>query len=125
MGGGIGRYITQTNRHEWAAYVGLFATSERLVDEPNRNSAEGLIGTQYSFFHYDTPERTITAELDVLPSLTDSGRVRSSAEVTCRIEIIKDFFFELSAYGTYDNKPGENAQSHSDYGTETSLGFTF
>ena len=124
-GGAYGRYFVQNHEHEWAAYLGANVTNEREVAVPNRQDIEALLGTQYAFFHYDTPERTIYADLDVLPSLTDSGRVRVGAKVRCRYEIVKDFFFELSMYGTYDSRPGENARSNSDYGTETSLGFTF
>ena len=124
-GGAYGTYLVQNHEHEWAAYLGANVTNEREVAVPNRQDIEALIGTQYAFFHYDTPERTIYADLDVLPSLTDSGRVRVGAKVRCRYEIVKDFFFELSMYGTYDSRPGENARSNSDYGTETSLGFTF
>jgi hypothetical protein len=38
---------------------------------------------------------------------------------------VKDFFFEISMYGIHDNKPGVDAASNSDYGTETSLGYSF
>ena len=105
--------------------MGANVVSESRVAEPNRQEVEALFGTQYAFFQYNSPERTVYGELDVLPSLTDSGRVRSSAKVRARYEIVKDFFFELSVYGAFDNRPGENAKSNSDYGTNTSLGFTF
>ena len=61
----------------------------------------------------------------MLPSLTQSGRVRLGAKLRMRFEIVKDFFFELSMYGIHDNKPGANAKSNSDYGTDTSLGYSF
>ena len=124
-GGAFGRYLFKNHEHQWGAYLGANLTNERAIGVPNEQNVEALIGTQFAFFHYDTPERTFYANLDVLPSLTDSGRIRAGGKVRCRLEIVKDFFFELSMYGTYDNRPGQNANSNSDYGTETSLGFTF
>lgn len=125
LGAAYGRYLLQNRDHEWSAWAGANLTDEHEVAQPNKRSVEAVIGTQYAFFRYDTPERNLVAELAVLPSLTEAGRVRTGAKLRCRWEIIKDFFFEVSAYGTYDSRPGEFATSHSDYGTETSLGFTF
>ena len=125
LGAAYGRYLVQSREHEWSVYAGANLTDEREVAQENTRNVEAVIGTQYAFFRYDTPERNVVADLVVLPSLTESGRVRSGAKVRFRWEIIKDFFFELSAYGVYDNKPGQYAVSRSDYGTETSLGFTF
>ena len=125
VGGAFGRYLVQSHDQEWAWYAGANLTQEQQVAEANKQDIEALFGTQYSLYRYDTPERTVYADLRVMPSLTESGRVRSAATARCRYEIVKDFFFELSVYGTYDNRPGADAKSHSDYGTETSLGFTF
>ena len=125
LGAAYGRYLVQSRDHEWAAYVGANLTDEHEVGQPDTRNVEAVIGTQYAFFRYDTPERNVLVDLAVLPSLTESGRWRSGAKLRFRWEIVKDFFFELSAYGSYDNKPGQYAQSKSDYGTVTSLGFTF
>ena len=125
LGGAIGKYLMQSSHQEWAAYVGVNLTSEHDAAAEDQKNFEGLLGTQYVFFHYDSPERTLSAEANVLPSLTQSGRVRVGAKLRMRFEIVKDFFFELSTYGIHDNKPGENANSNSDYGTETSLGYSF
>ena len=124
-GGAFGRYLLQSHDQEWAWFAGANLTQEQQVAQANRRDVEALFGTQYALYRFDTPERTVNADLRVLPSLTDSGRIRSALTVRSRYEIVKDFFFELSLYGTYDNRPGPDAKSHSDYGTQTSLGFSF
>ena len=124
-GAAFGQYLFQSNEHEWAWYAGANLTQERPIQQPNTHDVEALFGTQYAYFHYDTPERTAYVDLQLLPSLTDAGRVRAAATGRCRYEIVKDFFFELSVFASYDNRPGADAKSNSDYGTETSLGFTF
>ncbi len=125
LGGAFGRYLVQAQDHEWAAYVGANVTSEREVAAPDRENIEAVLGTDFAVFKYDTPERTLNVQFSLLPSLTDAGRVRAAARLVSRYEIVQDFFFEISVYGTYDNKPGANAKSNSDYGTDLSLGYSF
>lgn len=126
-GGAYGRFLAQTQRQEWAAYSGLALSREDYSgDSGNANeSVEAVVGTQYWYFRYDTPEASIGATLNLFPSLTESGRVRSEARLRMRYELVSDLFFELSYYGTYDSDPGEAAESKSDYGVVTSLGYTF
>ncbi len=125
VGAAIGRYLVQTERQEWVAYAGLAPTHEKPAGAPEMNSLEGLLGTQYAFFQTDTPERRVTARFDVLPSLTDPGRVRSQALIESRYEIVRDFIFQVTLNASYDSRPGPDAKSHADYGVVTSLGFTF
>jgi bile acid:Na+ symporter, BASS family len=88
-------------------------------------SLEAVVGTGYSFFHFDDPEASLDASLFVLPSLTESGRLRSEAKLRSRYEIINDLFFEVSLYGSYDTDADATADSKSDYGMTTSLGYSF
>jgi len=124
-GGAYGRYLVQTQRREWAAYAGLAYTRENFQGEDRQDSAEVVLGTQYSFFRYDSPEASVDAMLNVYPSVTTSGRVRSEGKLRSRYEIVNDLFFEVSLYGSFDSDPGEQAESNSDYGLTTSLGYTF
>jgi Protein of unknown function, DUF481 len=125
VGAGFGRYLVQTGEQEWVAYAGLVPNRENPAGGPSKENLEALLGTRYAFFQYDTPERTVSAKFDVLPSLTDSGRVRSEASLESRYEIVKDFIFQVTVTGSYDNRPGPDAKSHTDYAVVTSLGFTF
>jgi hypothetical protein len=125
LGGALGRYLIQSNDHEWATFLGANLTGEREVAAPTRQNVEAVIGTEFAFFRYDTPERIFNVDLTLLPSLTEAGRLRAAAELVSRYEIVKDFIFEISIYGMYDNKPGANAKSNSDYGTDLSLGYSF
>ncbi len=125
LGGAYGRYLAQTNHQDWAVYAGLAYTQEQFAGSDHADSLEGVLGTGYSFFRYDSPEASLDATLNVLPSLTQSGRIRSEGKLRSRYELVKDLFFEVSLYGSYDSDPGENAISNSDYGLTTSLGYTF
>jgi len=125
VGGAYGSYLVQSSRQEWAVLAGLAALREDFATQDTSESLEGLIGTQYSFFRFDDPEANIDASLYVMPSLTESGRVRSEAKLRSRYEIITDLFFEISLYGSYDTDADAEADSKSDYGVTTSLGYSF
>lgn len=123
LGGAFGTYLVQSSRQEWAVFAGLAAIREEFATKDETESLEAVLGTQYSFFRYDEPEANLDAGLYLLPSLTESGRVRSEAKLRSRYEIIHDLFFEISLYGSYDNDA--TADSKSDYGLTTSLGYSF
>jgi hypothetical protein len=125
LGAGMGRFLVQDSHSEWSAVAGLAYDRENFRNEPVQNSLEAVLYTGYSFFVYDTPKRSIDASLAVFPSLTESGRVRAEADVDWRIELVEDFFFDLTFYGSYDSKADPSAPSNSDYGVVTSLGYTF
>ena len=125
LGAGIGRYVHQDSRSEWALVAGLAGTHENFESESSRNGLEAVLATQYSFFQYDTPKRNLNAGLAVFPSLTDAGRVRAEADVDSRFEIVSDLFFDVSLYGSYDSEADPSAPSNYDYGVVTSLGYSF
>ncbi len=125
LGGGYGRFLTQTNKSLWAAVGGAVVVNEqRAGDEAAENNLEGYFSTSYEYFVYDSPKTTLNAAWELFPSITDAGRVRSNLDLSFRRELVEDLFLELSAYGSWDNRPpdvGENT----DYGIVTSLGYTF
>jgi hypothetical protein len=124
-GAGMGRYLQQGPHSEWAAFVALAVAREDFESEPTQNSLEAVLGTGYSFFQYDTPKRSLDLGLAVFPSLTESGRVRAEADIDSRFEIVKDLFFDVTLYGSYDSKADPSAPSNVDYGVVTSLGYSF
>ena len=125
VGGAYGSYLVQDSHNEWAVYAGLAATREDFLSEGTSEGLEAILGAQYSFFRFDDPEANLDASLNLLPSLTESGRVRSEAKLRSRYEIVNDLFFEISLYGSYDTDADAEADSKSDYGVTTSLGYSF
>jgi hypothetical protein len=125
LGAGMGRFLVQDMHSEWSATAGLAYDRENFRDSPNQNSVEGVLATKYSYFRYDTPKRSLDVGLALFPSLTESGRLRAEADVDTRVELVKDLFFQVSLYGSYDSDVDADAPSSVDYGVITSLGYTF
>ena len=125
VGAAYGRFLRQDQKQDWAAYAGLALTQENFSEQPGNESVEGVLGTQYWYYRYDSPEASFNASLNLFPSITEAGRMRSEGRLRARYEIVTDLFFEASFYGSYDSEPGEGAESKSDYGVTTSLGYSF
>jgi hypothetical protein len=124
-GGGVGRYVVQTNSADWVVGAGLAYSHENYTGGESFNSLEAALTTQFSVFRYDFPETDITGTLSVLPSLTQSGRYRGEADLRAKYEFVDDLYFELRLYGSYDSKPPLADTEKSDYGFTTSLGYSF
>jgi putative salt-induced outer membrane protein YdiY len=126
LGGGFGRYVRQTPYSEITAFVGATYTKEWVTgNEAGQDSAEGVLGGTWRIFRLNTPKTSLTSQLVLYPSLTETDRYRVTADVSLRKEIIKDFFFELSFYYDYDSQPPGDATEKDDYNITTSLGYTF
>jgi len=124
VGVGFGRYLVQLADTEWRAGAGIAATSEQLIDGSSRESVELQLGTTFHIYRFDSPQVNLAASLMVLPSLSESGRVRSEASIRLRREMVKDLFLDLSLYDSYDNRAVAGAPSN-DWGMSTSLGYSF
>jgi hypothetical protein len=97
---------------------------EDRTDGTKQDGLEGLIRSSFDIFKLNIPMTRLSANVNVFPGITDSGRVRINTDITLRNEIFRDFFWDLSFYSNYDNRPAEGFESE-DFGIITSLGATF
>jgi len=124
-GGGGGRNLIQTNRTELALTGSLTASHEEPTEGTDAtDSLEANLGVEYRFFVFKQPKRDVLVQFALIPSLTESGRVRSNFNTRFKLELIKDFFWELQLFVTTDNQPPEGAVSDSDYGVITAFGYS-
>jgi hypothetical protein len=124
VGGGLGRYLVRRADTEWRAGIGLAASAEELTDGTRRESVELQLGTTFNIFRFDAPQMNLAASLMVLPSLSESGRIRGEAALRLRREMVEDLFLEVSLYDSYDNRTVAGTRSN-DWGLATSLGYSF
>jgi hypothetical protein len=124
-GGAYGAYLVRNHVSSMSLGAGAAYTFERFSDGTSQEGITAVLGLSADVFVLDTPKKSINAYLYVFPGLTDWGRFRADANVQLRIEIVKDFFFELGFYGNYDNQAKDEGGESYDYGVTTSLGYTF
>ena len=125
LGGGVGRYVVQTNRSLLGAAGGLVVNRENPVDGDTTTNVEAFFSTTYEFFTYDTPKTSVDTTFALFPSLNVSGRYRTDFSLTLSREIVKDFTVGVTAYDSYDNKPPGGSSSTHDLGISVTIGWTF
>lgn len=124
-GGGGGRKLIQTNRTELALSGSLTAAHEEPTEGTDAtDSIEANLGLEYRLFVFKHPKRDVLVQFVLIPSLTESGRVRSNFTTRFRLELAKDFFWQLQLFVTTDNDPPAGAVSDSDYGIITAFGYS-
>jgi hypothetical protein len=124
-GGGGGRNVIQTNRSELALTGSVTAAHEEPTEgSDTTDSIEAILGLEYRFFVFKSPKRDVVVQFALIPSLTESGRLRSNFDTRFKLELVTDFFWELRFFATTDNEPPSGAESDIDYGIITSFGYS-
>jgi hypothetical protein len=125
-GAGIGRRFLQTSFSELTGVVGLVGTEEWIVDKSEpRASVEAVAGGSWQVFKFIEPKTRLNLSLYVFPSLTESGRYRSTGDLSLTHKFPHDVTVGLTGYLSYDNQPPEPGAEKSDYGLTFNLGYTF
>ncbi len=126
IGGGGGRILKQTNSQSLELTGGLQVSRENVSgDESNEDTVEAFGSLTWDWFRYDTPELDLSTNFQVIPNLSDTGRVRAEVDITLKWEIVEDLFWQLSFYDSFDSDPITADAEKNDYGVNTSLGWEF
>jgi hypothetical protein len=92
------------------------------VSVTKQNIAAAIFSAEAKVFKFSKTNFDATAS--VLPALSDPGRARFNANASYYIKIISDLKWNVSFYGSWDNRPPPGF-SGSDYGTSSGLSWTF
>jgi hypothetical protein len=126
LGGGIGRYLKNTNRASIYVLGGLGWQNANYGQNPDdqgtQNTAVGFVATEVKFFKFKKTNLDVSASL--LPSISDPGRVHFNTNATYYVKIIQDLSWNFSFYGSWDSRPPITLPK-SDYGTSSGLSWTF
>jgi Protein of unknown function, DUF481 len=125
-GAALGRRFVQSTFTELTGIVGVVGTEEWIVDKPEpRASAEAVLGGSWQVFKFIEPKTRLNLSLYVFPSLTESGRYRSTGDLSLTHKFPHDITVGLTGYLSYDNQPPEPGAEKSDYGVTFNLGYSF
>ena len=126
LGMGGGRFFVQSNSMLLALEGGLqFSRENSVHEEDDTDSLEATFTANWDWFLFEDPELDWSTTLQVIPSLTERGRVRSEFDTTLSWEIIGDLKWAFSFYGSWDNQPQSADGATSDYGVNTALAYDF
>jgi Protein of unknown function, DUF481 len=126
VGGGIGRYLKNTDRATITLLGGLAwqntVYNPTIIPIATQNVATGVISTDVKLFKFNKTNLDLNAVL--LPVLSQAGRVYFSTNASYYIKITGSLSWNLSFYGNWDTRPPGNLPG-SDYGTTSGLSWTF
>ena len=126
FGGGIGRYLKNTNRATILVFGGLALQKTRYDqsagEQANQNTVAGLVGANVELFKFDKTNLTLQAL--VFPAISQPGRVYTNINAAYYLKFYKNLTWNLSFYGSWDTQPPANF-SGSNYGMSSGLGWTF
>lgn len=126
LGAGFGRKVLQTNRSNVALVAGAAFSREKFEDRPDYDSnAEIVAALALETFRFDSPELDLSAGLLVLPNVLTWGRYRVQANGKARIEIVRNLYWSLTIYESFDSDPPSETSRRNDFGITTSLGWSF
>ena len=126
IGGSVGRYRIQSNTMLLSWDTGLqFSREDLTTNVDDLDSVEATFTVNWDWFLFEDPELDLSLRLQVIPSLTEKGRVRGEFDTTLSWEIINDLKWALTYYNSWDNQPQSPEGASSDYGINTALVYEF
>ena len=105
--------------------AGLDVNHEIPAEGNEETNFEGVLGVSYEYFKFAIPKKSFKSELTVYPSITGGSRVRAEFKTNFDIELVRDFFWVLGFYTSYDSKPISRDAATVDYGINSSLAYKF
>lgn len=123
IGLGLGKAIVDNNKQSLVAFAGIQAATEKSQDQDSFNSVEGVLGGNYVLWRFDTPEIDLAFNFTAYPSITESERWRANSDLRLSWELVEDWFWDISAWATYDNQ--SQSGTDTDYGVTTGLGWSY
>jgi len=126
LGGGLGRYLKDTNRTTITLLGGVawqntnYKQSVKTIG--SENVAAGFVYAEARMFRFSKTNLDVMAAL--LPAVSDPGRVWFNTNAAYYIKIFSNLKWNVSFYDNWDNKP-PHGLSGSDYGTSSGLSWTF
>jgi putative salt-induced outer membrane protein YdiY len=126
LGGGVGRYLKNSNRASIYVLGGFgwqnAGYKEYTVDQGTQNTVVGFGATQIKAFKFKKTNLDITAS--VLPAISGPGRVHFNTNAAYNFRLTSDLSWNVSFYGSWDTHPPATFPK-SDYGTSSGLSWTF
>jgi hypothetical protein len=126
FGGGIGRYVKNTN-HAMISVTGGVAWQrinylKSVLPATTQDVTSALIAAQVRLFQFN--KTTLTVGNLLLPALSEPGRVHDNLNVSYYVKLWSNLTWNLSFYGNWDNRPPPGFAG-SDYGTSSGVSWTF
>jgi hypothetical protein len=105
--------------------AGVSGSREQYTTGDPNLTLDGLLGVEWTAFRYDTPKLDMTAQLALMPGLSDLGRLRGTFTFKIKYEFFKDFNTGLQFTDSFDTRPPDPTASKNDYIASLTVGWTY
>jgi hypothetical protein len=125
LGGGIGRYLKNSNQISLYVVGGLAWQNteyESSANQATQNTAAALVAAELKVFRFKKTDLDVSTS--ILPELSQAGRVHINSNASYYIKLAGDLSWNFSFYGSWDNQPPPTLTG-SDYGTSSGLSWAF
>jgi hypothetical protein len=123
FGGGVGRYVKNSNLGRITILVGLAGQNTAYQQHIlSQNLASGIVATNLQFFRFDKTNGSVNAVL--MPGISDPSRVKFNLNATYYVKLTGNLSWNVSVYDNWDSQPPPGL-SGSDYGSSSGLSWTF
>jgi hypothetical protein len=120
----VTRYLAQSNRTNLTLFAGLAYTREQFTGEEIEDRAEVLVGSNWDWFTVTNDHVDLSTQVLSFFGVTGGSRSRLELQSAARFEFLKDFYFSVNGYGSFDSHPPEG-RANSDVGISLALGWSF
>ncbi len=124
VGGGAGRDVVQSNSSLLRLYSGVVYTHEKFASTDQQSSPELAAGFHWDWFTARSDALDLSVGVVSFYDLGGDARARIESQSALRFEFLKDFYFSVNGYQSFDSDP-PSATVKSDYGVNAALGWKF
>jgi putative salt-induced outer membrane protein YdiY len=123
-GGGVGRDLVQSSSSLFRVYSGIVYTHEKFTSTDPQSSPELAAGLHWDWFTSRSDALDLSVGVASFYDIGGNARARVESQSALRFEFLKDFYFSVNGYQSFDSDPPA-ATVKSDYGVNASLGWKF
>lgn len=126
VGGGVGKFMTNTNRASLAVLGGAIwqttTYNQPGVSTNTQNVTGALLYGNFKFFRFS--KTTLEVSGTLMPALSEPGRIYFNTNASYYVKLFSNLKWNASFYGNWDNRP-PTGLSGSDYGATSGLSWTY
>jgi hypothetical protein len=124
-GGGLGRFLIQSNRMDLGVWVAPAYSYEKYTGESGKGTFPIVLAADYQLVFFGAHDTDLNSQLAVIPILSDSGRWRLSFTLSFERETLKNLDLGIGITESYDSRPPAVDANKNDFSFNTYLAWSY